>query len=181
MPIALEDLGRDGDHKLLIGDLGSGQYDMKLKVFKGEMKIKLYLSLQLLFFLPWFASSLLPLHPPTPTLLPPHTSQPLSCRYWADTWKSPVGSSDWCVYILHGYHWPSNAGSGCVVWKFRLRLQKHETLLQIYSTTPRGTVCYGCTYMYSTYIYLHVHMYMYMLMCMHVYMYNFIMYMCVYL
>ena len=52
MPIALEDLGRDGDHKLLIGDLGSGQYDMKLKVFKGEMKIKLYLSLQLLFFLP---------------------------------------------------------------------------------------------------------------------------------
>ena len=33
---ALEDLANDGDHKLLVGDLGSGQYDMKLKVFKGK-------------------------------------------------------------------------------------------------------------------------------------------------
>ena len=36
MYIALEDLANDGDHKLLVGDLGSGQYDMKLKVFKGK-------------------------------------------------------------------------------------------------------------------------------------------------
>ena len=34
---ALEDLANDGDHKLLVGDLGSGQYDMKLKVFKGKI------------------------------------------------------------------------------------------------------------------------------------------------
>ncbi len=32
---ALEDLDRDGDYKLLVGDLGSGQFDMKLKVYKG--------------------------------------------------------------------------------------------------------------------------------------------------
>ena len=32
---ALEDLDRDGDHKLLVGDLGSGQFDMKLKVYRG--------------------------------------------------------------------------------------------------------------------------------------------------
>jgi Bardet-Biedl syndrome 1 protein len=31
----LEDLNRDGDHKLLVGDLGNGQVDMKLKVYKG--------------------------------------------------------------------------------------------------------------------------------------------------
>ena len=36
MCTALEDLANDGDHKLLVGDLGSGQYDMKLKVFKGK-------------------------------------------------------------------------------------------------------------------------------------------------
>ena len=36
MYTALEDLANDGDHKLLVGDLGSGQYDMKLKVFKGK-------------------------------------------------------------------------------------------------------------------------------------------------
>ena len=35
VPIALEDLNRDGDHKLLVGDLGNGQVDMKLKVYKG--------------------------------------------------------------------------------------------------------------------------------------------------
>ena len=35
---ALEDLGSDGDHKLLVGDLGSGQYDMKLKALRGQVK-----------------------------------------------------------------------------------------------------------------------------------------------
>ena len=54
---ALEDLNRDGDHKvscehtfsdilheiapllqLLVGDLGNGHVDMKLKVYKGTMK-----------------------------------------------------------------------------------------------------------------------------------------------
>lgn len=33
--IALSDLNADGDHKLLIADLGTGTYDMKLKVYKG--------------------------------------------------------------------------------------------------------------------------------------------------
>lgn len=33
--MALEDLSRDGDHKCLIGDLGNGHLDMKLKVYKG--------------------------------------------------------------------------------------------------------------------------------------------------
>ncbi|CAI7999114.1 Bardet-Biedl syndrome 1 protein homolog, partial [Geodia barretti] len=33
--MALEDLNRDGDHKFLVGDLGSGHSDMKLKVYKG--------------------------------------------------------------------------------------------------------------------------------------------------
>jgi Bardet-Biedl syndrome 1 protein len=33
--IALENLNRDGDHKLLVGDLGNGHLDMKLKVYKG--------------------------------------------------------------------------------------------------------------------------------------------------
>ncbi|XP_019851770.1 PREDICTED: Bardet-Biedl syndrome 1 protein-like [Amphimedon queenslandica] len=33
--IDLKDLDGDGDHKLLIGDLASGQHDMKLKIFKG--------------------------------------------------------------------------------------------------------------------------------------------------
>ena len=33
--LALEDLNQDGDHKLLVGDLGSGHYDMKLKVYRG--------------------------------------------------------------------------------------------------------------------------------------------------
>jgi Bardet-Biedl syndrome 1 protein len=31
----LSDLNADGDHKLLIADLGTGTYDMKLKVYKG--------------------------------------------------------------------------------------------------------------------------------------------------
>lgn len=33
--LALEDLKQDGDHKLLVGDLGSGHYDMKLKMYCG--------------------------------------------------------------------------------------------------------------------------------------------------
>lgn len=33
--MALEDLSRDGEHKLLVGDLGSGQFDTKLKVYRG--------------------------------------------------------------------------------------------------------------------------------------------------
>lgn len=34
-PPALEDLNKSGDHHLLVGHLGSGHYDMKLKVYKG--------------------------------------------------------------------------------------------------------------------------------------------------
>ena len=37
--IALEDVNGDGDHLLLVGDLGSGQFDMKLKMYKGELPI----------------------------------------------------------------------------------------------------------------------------------------------
>ncbi|XP_065826341.1 Bardet-Biedl syndrome 1 protein homolog isoform X2 [Oscarella lobularis] len=33
--LGLADLQADGDHKLLVADLGTGSYDMKLKVFKG--------------------------------------------------------------------------------------------------------------------------------------------------
>lgn len=33
--MTLADLNGDGDHKLIIADLGTGQYDMKLKVYKG--------------------------------------------------------------------------------------------------------------------------------------------------
>ena len=33
--ISLADLNADGDYKLLVADLGTGSYDMKLKVFKG--------------------------------------------------------------------------------------------------------------------------------------------------
>lgn len=33
--VALEDVNCDGDHLLLIGDMGSGQFDIKLKVYKG--------------------------------------------------------------------------------------------------------------------------------------------------
>lgn len=33
--MALADLNGDGDHKLIIADLGTGQYNMKLKVYKG--------------------------------------------------------------------------------------------------------------------------------------------------
>lgn len=33
--MALADLNGDGDHKLIIADLGTGKYNMKLKVYKG--------------------------------------------------------------------------------------------------------------------------------------------------
>lgn len=33
--MALADLNGDGDHKLIIADLGTGEYNMKLKVYKG--------------------------------------------------------------------------------------------------------------------------------------------------
>ncbi|XP_062501221.1 Bardet-Biedl syndrome 1 protein-like [Corticium candelabrum] len=33
--LALSDLNADGDHKLLVADLGTGRYNMKLKVYKG--------------------------------------------------------------------------------------------------------------------------------------------------
>lgn len=33
--IALSDIQADGDWKLVIADLGTGSYDMKLKVYKG--------------------------------------------------------------------------------------------------------------------------------------------------
>ena len=33
--IALADINADGDNKLIIADLGTGTYDMKLKVYKG--------------------------------------------------------------------------------------------------------------------------------------------------
>jgi Bardet-Biedl syndrome 1 protein len=33
--ITLSDISADGDHKLIIADLGTGTYDMKLKVYKG--------------------------------------------------------------------------------------------------------------------------------------------------
>ncbi len=33
---ALEDVNCDGDHLLLVGDVGGGQFDMKLKVYKGK-------------------------------------------------------------------------------------------------------------------------------------------------
>ncbi|KAK2191965.1 hypothetical protein NP493_42g11057 [Ridgeia piscesae] len=33
--IALSDISADNDHKLIIADLGTGSYEMKLKVYKG--------------------------------------------------------------------------------------------------------------------------------------------------
>ena len=35
--IALADLHADGENKLVIADLGTGVYNMKLKVFKGRL------------------------------------------------------------------------------------------------------------------------------------------------
>ena len=34
--VALSDISADGDNKLIIADLGTGTYAMKLKVFKGR-------------------------------------------------------------------------------------------------------------------------------------------------
>ena len=34
--MALSDINADGDNKLIIADLGTGSYAMKLKVFKGS-------------------------------------------------------------------------------------------------------------------------------------------------
>ena len=34
--MALSDISADGDNKLIIADLGTGTYDMKLKVYKGR-------------------------------------------------------------------------------------------------------------------------------------------------
>ena len=39
---ALEDLNCDGNNKLLVGDLGSGEFDMKLKVYQGKYWVSLY-------------------------------------------------------------------------------------------------------------------------------------------
>lgn len=33
--VSLSDLYGDGDYKLIIGDIGTGRYNMKLKLFKG--------------------------------------------------------------------------------------------------------------------------------------------------
>lgn len=33
--ITMSDINADGDYKLIIADLGTGSYDMKLKVYKG--------------------------------------------------------------------------------------------------------------------------------------------------
>ncbi len=38
--IALADLSGDGDHKLFIADLGTGKYNMTLKVYKGVTLFK---------------------------------------------------------------------------------------------------------------------------------------------
>jgi hypothetical protein len=37
--IALSDIQADGDWKLVIADLGTGSYDMKLKVYKGNYPV----------------------------------------------------------------------------------------------------------------------------------------------
>ncbi len=34
--VTLADISADGDNKLIIADLGTGSYDMKLKVYKGK-------------------------------------------------------------------------------------------------------------------------------------------------
>ena len=40
--IALADINADGENKLIIADLGTGMYDMKLKVYKGEKKLRIF-------------------------------------------------------------------------------------------------------------------------------------------
>ena len=37
--MALADINADGENKLIIADLGSGSYDMKLKVYKGRIAL----------------------------------------------------------------------------------------------------------------------------------------------
>ncbi len=37
--VALSDISADGDNKLIIADLGTGSYTMKLKVFKGRSTV----------------------------------------------------------------------------------------------------------------------------------------------
>lgn len=40
--ICLSDVQADGDWKLIIADLGTGTFNMKLKVYKGEGKVQYY-------------------------------------------------------------------------------------------------------------------------------------------
>ena len=43
--IALSDIHADGDNKLIVADLGTGTYNMKLKVYKGQYFLKGYVGL----------------------------------------------------------------------------------------------------------------------------------------
>ena len=47
--IALSDLTGDGDSKLVVADLGSGNYNMKLRVYKGTQLVKVLSNFYLFF------------------------------------------------------------------------------------------------------------------------------------
>ncbi|KAK3862004.1 hypothetical protein Pcinc_032091 [Petrolisthes cinctipes] len=106
--MALADLHSDGDSKLIIADLGTGAYNMKLKVYKGTN----LMSENTLIDLP---TGVITFHMDTtePRVPGQFGSAPQN--------SNPIDSYGSC---------------GCVIWELHLHLQKLKAILQTLEVNP---------------------------------------------
>ena len=120
--------------QLLIGDFGSGAFDVKMKVFGGELRLKIYVIrtiINTVYAINDFTGTRLISE--TPLLEIPTAV----CTFYIDT-TEPHTPGERCV-ILCSSHWCCHGYSGRRgIRLVHIHLQEHATVLQIQSTLSGG-------------------------------------------